>query len=77
MKEKILAFLGEINEEILTYTGTNMMGDDLIDSFELITLISNLEEEFDIEIDAEYVTVENFANKDSIIDLVKKLKKNE
>ena len=73
MEERILALLGDINEELTTYTGPNMMEDDLIDSFALISLISALEDEFDIEIDAEFVTVENFGNKDRIIALVKKL----
>lgn len=73
MEKKILAILGDVNEEILTYTGTNMVGDGLLDSFEVISLIGTLEDEFDIEIDAEYVTVENFANKDSVISLVAKL----
>lgn len=50
-----------------------MMGDGLVDSFELIDIVSQLEEDFDIEIDGEYVTVENFANKDTIIVLMKKL----
>lgn len=73
MKEKVFAFLGDINDEILTYTGTNMVGDGLLDSFEIISLISTLEDEFDIEIDAEYVTVDNFASKESILSLVEKL----
>lgn len=73
MEKKILAILGDVNEEILTYTGTNMVGDGLLDSFELISLVGILEDEFDIEIDAEYVTVQNFANKDSVISLVAKL----
>lgn len=73
MNEKILAILSDINEEILSYTGTNMVGDGLLDSFEIISLISTLEDEFDLEIDAGYVAVENFANKDSVISLVARL----
>ena len=37
---------------------------------------NELEEAFDIEIDAEYVTEENFGNKDCIIALIKSLTKN-
>ena len=46
---------------------------DIIDSFGLISIISELEEAFKIEIDAEYVTEENFGNKDCIIALIKRL----
>lgn len=73
MTERILQILRDVNEEIISYDGTNMMGDGLVDSFELIDIVSQLEEEFDIEIDGQYVTVEYFANKDTIIALIKKL----
>ena len=73
MENKVLEILGNVNEELLTYTGSNMVNDDIIDSFELISLISQLEDEFDIEIDAQDVTEENFGNKDRIIALIKGL----
>ena len=71
MEKKILDILAGVNDELLTYTGSNMVDDELIDSFELISIISALEDEFDIEIDAEDVTEENFGNKDRIIALIK------
>ena len=73
MEKKILEILGNASEELLTYTGTNMVDDDVIDSFGLIAIISELEEAFDIEIDAGYVTEENFGNKDCIISLIRRL----
>ena len=73
MEEKILEILAGTNEEILTYTGPNMVDDDIIDSFELIAIISRLEDEFDIEIDAGDVTEENFGNKDRVIALIKRM----
>lgn len=73
MEEKILSILKEVNEEILSYAGSNMMADGVMDSFELIDLIGRLEDTFDIEIDAAEVAVENFANKDCVVNLVKSL----
>ena len=73
MEEKVLEILGNASEELLTYSGDNMVDDDVIDSFELISLITELEETFNIEIDADYVTEENFGNKDCVIKLIKKL----
>ena len=72
-EERILKVLAGINEKILTYAGPNMMEDGTLDSFELIEIVSQLEEEFDIEIDAEYAVIENFGNKESIISLMNKL----
>ena len=73
MEEKILEILGKASEELVTYTGPNMVGDDVIDSFALINIITQLEEAFDIEIDAEDVTEEHFGNKDRIIALIKRM----
>ena len=73
MEDKILAILGNIKDELLTYTGLNMVDDGIVNSLDLIMIISELEEAFDIEIDAEEVTEDNFGNKDCIVALVKKL----
>lgn len=73
MEEKILKILEEQCEEALYYDGDNMMGEGVIDSFTVINVIIDLENEFDIEIDAEYVVADNFKNKEAIIALVKKV----
>lgn len=73
MEEKVLEILEEYCEEALDYTGENMMEEGVIDSFTVINIVSELEDVFDIEIDARYVVAENFKNKEAIMDLVKRL----
>ena len=73
MQERILEILSEYCEEALTYNGDSMMEEGVIDSFTVINVVSDLEDEFDIEIDAKYVIAENFRNKEAIIELVRKL----
>ena len=73
MEEKIIKMLQEINEDIIDYQGENMLADDLIDSFGIIQIIANLEDAFDIEIDAADVTTENFGNKNKIFGFIKYL----
>ena len=73
MEEKIIKMLQEINEDIIDYQGENMLADDLIDSFGIIQIIANLEDAFDIEIDAADVTIENFGNKNKIFSFIKSL----
>lgn len=73
MEEKILNILKGVNEELLTFRGENMMAEGLVDSFGIIRIIGELEDAFDIEIDAADVTVENFGNRDRIIDLIDEL----
>ena len=73
MEEKILSILEEVNEEILTYDGSNMIVDGIINSFEIVEIITNIEEELDIEISGKNLVPANFANKDAIIEMVKRI----
>ena len=41
--------------------------------FLVIDLVAELEETFDMEIDAKYVLEENFKTKEAVIDLMKKI----
>ena len=50
-----------------------MYDEGVISSIDVIEIISELENEFDIEIDAMYADEEYFASKESIIELIKKL----
>lgn len=71
MEQKVLEILAEINEDILEYDGDSLIEDGLLDSFQVVDLVGMLEEEFDIEIDAELVIVENFETKEAIMNLLK------
>lgn len=70
MKERVLKILAEVNEDILHFEGSSLIDAGLLDSFQVIDLVGMLEEEFDIEIDAELVIVENFVSVDAITDMV-------
>ena len=49
MEEKVLQILEEHCIEALDYDGDSMMEDGIIDSFTVINVVSDLEDEFDIE----------------------------
>lgn len=73
MEDKILEILEEINEDILTYDGENMYEEGVISSMDVVEIVSELEAEFDIEIDIDDIVAKNFANKEAIIELVNSL----
>ncbi len=73
MDQKILDILADISEDIITYEGTSMITDGIIDSFDMLELVDSLENTFGIEIDAEYLTEKDFGCKDSIIAFIQKL----
>lgn len=73
MEQRIFEVLKSVNEEILAYNGSDMIGDGIIDSFQVVDIVAGLEEEFSLEIGAEHVVAENFSNKDSVVALMKML----
>lgn len=72
MEERIRRVLNEINDEICSYQGDQLLEDKVIDSFDIMEIITELEMEFGIEIDAANVIAENFVNVQSIINMMKR-----
>ncbi|MEG2931126.1 MAG: phosphopantetheine-binding protein [Ruthenibacterium sp.] len=70
MKERVNQVLYEINPEIVSYAGDDLLHDGIIDSFDVVEIAEALEAEFDFEIDAEDVVRDNFCNALSIVQLV-------
>lgn len=70
IRERVLEVLEEANEEIVGYEGDNLFDAGILDSFQVMDIVNDLEEEFDIEIDAKYVVEENFVTVDAIVELV-------
>ena len=58
--EELLDILNEIDDSIDYENEKALIDDHLLDSFSIITLVSELEDHFDIEIDAAEMTPENF-----------------
>lgn len=70
--EKIFEMLEEIKPEHDFRTSEDFIEDGMLDSFDIITLISMLEEEFDIVVDGLDVVPENFNSVEAIVGLVEK-----
>ena len=72
MKEQILEILFEIRPEFDFSESDNFIVDGLLDSFDIISLTSMLEEKYEISIDGLDIIPENFASVESIEQLIKK-----
>lgn len=73
MKEKILDILNAMDDSIDYESETALIDDKVIDSLTLTALISELENEFDIEIDMDELVPENFNTVDAMAELVGRL----
>lgn len=69
---EIITMLTEIRPENDFSNSSNYIEDDLLDSFDVVTLVDMIEKKYNIKIDALDILPENFVNIKSIINLIKK-----
>ena len=72
MKEKIIKILTELRPEFDFTEDVNFIEEGMLDSFDLMTLVSTLDERFAIKIDGTDILPENFMNVDAIAALVER-----
>ncbi len=70
MEEKILAILKDIRPEFDFETSEDFVEDGYLDSFDIVTLVSELEETFDVIIDGLDILPENFNTVAAIVELI-------
>jgi len=72
MKERIIEILKEIRPEFEFDGVENFFEEGMLDSFDLMTLVSTLQGEYGVKVAGEDILPENFANVDAIIALLQK-----
>ncbi len=73
MKEKLLEILNDINPEIDFASENAIIDDELIDSFDIVTLVGEINDEFDVNVTVVDLIPENFNSVDAMLDLINKL----
>lgn len=71
--ERIIELLQEIKEDIDYENEASLIDDELLDSFDILQLISALDDEFDISIPASMIIPENFNNVEALWNMVQEL----
>ena len=71
--ERIIELLTEIKEDIDYENETALIDDELLDSFDILQLISALDDEFDISIPAAMIIPDNFNNVEALWNMVQEL----
>lgn len=74
MGHDILAMLMEIRPEFDFEDSGDFVMDGLLDSFDIISLISMVEEKYGVKIDGLDIVPENFSSVDAIVALIRKSK---
>ncbi len=71
---KLLEILSDVRPDI-DFSQTNLLVEDgILDSFDIVMLVGELNEAYDIKIGVEDLVPENFNSVDSIMNLINRLK---
>ena len=73
VKETILDILQELHEDLDFEKEEALVDDKVLDSFDLVTLVAELGEEFDVEITAKEFVTENFNSVERLTNMVVRL----
>ena len=72
MKDKIFNILTEIRPEFDFSANVNFIEEGMLDSFDVVTLVTELDNQFGISIDGMDILAENFSSVENIITLLNK-----
>ncbi|MBR2187173.1 MAG: acyl carrier protein [Lachnospiraceae bacterium] len=73
MRERVLEILKQTRMDVDFENETLLIDDGILDSFDIIQIVSDLNEEFDIDITADELEPENFNSLEAIVSLVESL----
>lgn len=71
--EELLSILKELHEDVDFEAEENLVDDGILDSLDIVTLITEINDAFDISIPAEEIIPENFNSASAIWSLIEKL----
>lgn len=73
MKKKVIEILTEIRPEFdFNKEDTGFIAKGMLDSFDIISIVSDMEENFNVAVDGAQILPENFDSIEAIINLIDK-----
>ena len=71
--EELLEILNELHPEVDFENANDLIDSHIIDSFDIVAIISEVGDRFDVTISAEYITPENFNSAENLWNLIERL----
>ena len=75
--EQLLEILTELHPEVDFESCDTLIDDKILDSFDIISIISEINDVFDVTISAEYIIPDNFNSAKALYALIEKLEDEE
>ncbi|MBP0971178.1 MAG: acyl carrier protein [Oscillospiraceae bacterium] len=73
IRETIIGILQDLHEDVDFENETKLIDRKILDSFDIVTLISELTNEFDVTIPADKIVPENFNSADALARMIAEL----
>lgn len=71
--EKLIEILEEVNPDVDYRTCTTLIDDGLLDSFAILEIVSEINDEFDVEVSAPDIVPENFNSAEALWKMIERL----
>lgn len=75
--EELLSILTDLHPDVDFEAEDKLIDDMILDSFDIVTLISEISENFDVTITAEHIIPDNFNSAQALYELIQKLEDEE
>lgn len=74
MREKVIKILEDVRADVdFNNTEQKLIDDEVLDSFDIISIVGELNEAFDVDISVDELLPENFNTPDAMVELITKL----
>lgn len=71
--QALLNILSELHPEVDFTAANNLIDGKILDSFDIVTLVAEIDGEYDVQIPAEELTPENFNSANALFALIQRL----
>ncbi|MDO4307216.1 MAG: phosphopantetheine-binding protein [Eubacteriales bacterium] len=73
MRDELMEILGRLRPELEFEKEQKLIDDGILDSFDLVSLIGEINECFDVEVSFDDIEPENFNSVDAMLAMIRKL----
>ena len=71
MKERVMEILKDIRSDVDFENCTALIDDDILESLDIVSIVSEFNDELDVEISVEDLLPENFNSVDAMVELIR------
>lgn len=71
--EQLIEILKELHPDVDFMTAEGLIDDGILDSLDMVTLVTEINDRFDVSIPAEEIIPENFNSAKALFELIEKL----